>query len=125
MARLPRVSTPEIVACNIACNIAAAESCSTYSTNCCVKHVALNIARNVVPCVPAFSNVFIQIYFTYILTDLAILSQFTFIDRNPFPMSFNFKGCVAVKMTVISPPSYVPRGLLYSLFYWYQLVITA
>ena len=49
------VSTPEIIAHNIACNIAAVESPSTSATlrttNCCVKHVA----RNVAPCVRAFT----------------------------------------------------------------------
>ena len=56
MARLHLVSTPEIVARNMACNIAAVESRSTsatlHTTN-CVKHVAHNIARNVAPCVRA------------------------------------------------------------------------
>ena len=60
------VSTPQIVARNIACNIAAVESRSTsatlHATNCCVKHVACNIVRSVVPCVRAFSGVEGNVY---------------------------------------------------------------
>ena len=60
MAKLHRVSTPEIVARNIECNIAAVESRSTsailHATNFVVKHVARNIARNVAPCVQGFSQ---------------------------------------------------------------------
>ena len=59
MARLHRVSTPKIAACIIACNIAAVESHSTSATlrttNCSVKHVSHNIARNVAPCVRALN----------------------------------------------------------------------
>ena len=55
MAKLHNVSTPEIVARNSACNIAAVESRSTSeilrATNFIVKHVA----RNVASCVRAFT----------------------------------------------------------------------
>ena len=54
MAKLHRVSTPEIVARIIVCNIAAVEYRSTSAklraTNVIVKHVACNIACSVALC---------------------------------------------------------------------------
>ena len=37
---------------------------------------------------------------------MAMLSQFTFIDGNLFPVSFDFEGRIAVKMMVRKLPQY-------------------